>query len=152
MKMLTFSHKTESIMLDVTGEEDVAVEAMIHFLYHGDYYPDNYDTKKAGFDGDADFHAAVGRVAKAYGVEKLVVLAKELESKAKGTPQTAMNVPEDAETMQQIVRDLGSPPGTLKPEDMPKQYQKPKPEVSVGGVRAVESESVGEIVVPEGAR
>jgi hypothetical protein len=75
-------HKDESITVDVSGDDDVAMEAMVHFFYHGDYYPSNYIMDEARFDADSGFHHAVLQVALAYGVNDLQILATELKEKA----------------------------------------------------------------------
>lgn len=80
--MATFwDHKPKTIEINIAGD-DVAVEAMVHFFYHGNYLPDNYDADTAKFDKDAGFHVAVMMMAKAYEVKELEALAQKLMEKA----------------------------------------------------------------------
>lgn len=84
-KLLTFwHHDPPNPTIDLSGQADVAIDAMIHFFYHGDYYPNNYDADTAHFDADRDFHADVLRVAKVYEVKELEEIATELLEKANG--------------------------------------------------------------------
>lgn len=76
-----WDHKPKTIEINITGD-DVAVEAMVHFFYHGNYLPDNYDADTAKFDKDAGFHVAVMMMAKAYEVKELEALAQGLMEKA----------------------------------------------------------------------
>lgn len=85
IKTLSFwnHHKdSENLTIPITGE-DVAVEALVHFFYHGDYLPDGYDVDMDKFDKDMEFHTAVQQVARAYGVKQLGVLARYHLAKAR---------------------------------------------------------------------
>lgn len=71
----------KNVEIHISGD-DKAIDALVHFFYHGDYLPTNYSADKVRFDLDTDFHAEVLRVATAYDVLDLMVLAKNLKEKA----------------------------------------------------------------------
>ncbi|CZT23427.1 uncharacterized protein RCC_09141 [Ramularia collo-cygni] len=84
---ITFwNNKAQHHSITIEGE-DVAVAAMVHFFYHGNYYPDKYGKDAAvtmKFDKDLEFHTSVLKVAEAYKVKVLVDLAQKSMKKAGG--------------------------------------------------------------------
>lgn len=73
----------KNIEIDLSGHGNKAVNAMIHFFYHADYYPDSYETDRERFDRDDHFHLAVLKAAMTFEVKALETVAAGLLAKAK---------------------------------------------------------------------